>query len=178
MTLKITSFLNFLIAFVGFLFFGSSTIITAQKSFVAFDSSPQMTITNTKVFPVFKVKYQTTQKSTIYLELKKGRKVYAKGHYLVSDREKGIAKIQIQPLKRAVFTPSDNYSYKLYLYAGEPNDWSSKACHSKTISQVKVMGNFRQKQLPTSSSKGFMKSAPIQNIKTRSRMQRFTDFFQ
>jgi len=154
-------------------FVTNTSTLLGQKSFVRFEKPPTMVLSDPSGLPTYQIKYQSTTKSTIYLELKKDKKVYARGHYQVDGKQKGEATIRIKPCRRAVFKPSNAYSYRLYMYAGEPNDWSRKACQTKTVTGVQItkQANMRVKtrNSPTPTTRA---------SKTNHRMMHFTRFFQ
>lgn len=115
------------------------TMFYAQ-AYVKFYDTPKMELVSQQNYTGYKVMYKALKKSTIYLELKKGNQTVAIGEYFIANPGQKVVAMPIKVLENiGDLSPANNYSYHLYMYEGRPNDWTTKACRTKTIDHVKVI---------------------------------------
>lgn len=121
------------------------------QAYVKFAKEPKRVIMPAKSYYGYEIAYKALKKSTIYLELKQGNKLVGMGVHLINKPGVNTINIAIRVLKEVgELTPSVNYSYHLYMYEGNQNDWSRKACKTKIISNVKMVGSDSKKRFSPS----------------------------
>lgn len=108
------------------------------QSYAVFHERPKMQLNPQNEYKHCKIRYKAQQKSTIYLELKKGNEIVASGVYDVTRPSEEVVQIPLKTKKIQKLTPSQNYSYNLYMYAGGRNDWTKKSCRSTHINKVQM----------------------------------------
>ena len=118
------------------------------QSYVAFEQSPQMQLSIQNEYKNYQIKYKATEKSTIYLELKKGNIIVANGIIDIPRALEKTANMTIKVKSINALTQGENYSYNLYMYSGGRNDWSKKACRSVSVKGVKMNGRKKQSEKP------------------------------
>lgn len=124
-----------------FVIFFSFQAQSYSQAYVKFSKKPKTEIIPAKSYYGYEVAYKALKKSTIYLELKQGNKLVGMGVHLINKPGSKKINIAIRVLKEIKkLNPSSNYSYHLYMYEGNQNDWSRKVCETKIIKGVKMIG--------------------------------------
>lgn len=121
------------------------------QAYVKFAKEPKTVLMPAKSYNGYAVSYKALKKSTIYLELKQGNRLVGMGVYLINKPGTNTVNIAIKVLEEIrKLTPAANYSYHLYMYEGNQNDWSRKACKTKIINNVKMIGSGSKKRFSPS----------------------------
>ena len=129
------------------LLFALSGISAIAQSHVDFYSKPPMVLNKQAEYSGYKVKYSTSSKSTIYLELKNQNNIIASGAIEVNKAQNKVKTITLKS-KRADLPvkPNTSYSYNLYMYKGGRNDYTRKSCRSIKIDGVTIKKNTKSKK--------------------------------
>lgn len=137
------------------LFFFGSISIAFSQSYVVFSKQPQMQLQPQNQYNHCKINYKAAEKSTIYLELKRGEVIVASGVYDVPNASEQTVQIPLKTDYIEKLVPGSNYSYNLYMYAGGRNDWTKKACRSAHINKVQMQKGPLPKKGKMASFKNF-----------------------
>ena len=124
---------------------------------MVFSEEPQTQLEPKDQYNHCKIKYKTAEKSTIYLELKRGDAIVASGVYDVSSASEQTVQIPLKTDHIQKLEPGSNYSYNLYMYLGGRNDWTRKACRSAHINNVQMQKGVLPKKSKMASFRSFFK---------------------
>ncbi len=131
---------------VVLLFFLISTTILKAQSIIRFERRPPMRISNRIRQINCSVFYKVPKKSTVYIELRRGQQIIGTGFYSIPKASSKLTNISIPVSRNIRLIPGEDYSYHLYVYAGNRNDWNQKLCRSIIISKVRVYASSPRKQ--------------------------------
>ena len=125
------------------------------QSFVSFEEPPQMQLFPQTEYKNYKVKYKAIERSTIYLELKRGNIIVARGAVDVPKASQKVLTMAIKAKSSESLVESNDYSYNLYMYSGGRNDWSKKSCRSVSVPNVQMKKKSEKKTKKTMSFSSF-----------------------
>lgn len=125
------------------------------QAFVRFEKQPQLKLSTQSEYHNYRIKYKSVEKSTIYLELKKGNLIVASGSINVPEASEKALVMSIKAKSVEALTQGQNYSYNLYMYSGGRNDWTKKSCKSVNIPGVSMQKKENIKQKNAMSFRNF-----------------------
>ena len=133
------------ILFISIFILGGITAFA--QSYVNFHTKPPMVLNKQTQYQGYKVKYNSTGKSTIYLELKDEKQIIASGALEVNkgNNKIGVINLKSTPTNQSL-RQNATYTYNLYMYKGGRNDYSRKSCKSVTINGVRINDNSKRKK--------------------------------